>query len=81
MLRNIRSSRFAFILMLMLSSSTLLAQQLLKSSNQPTTDSRTWKLGTEVDLLPYAMGAGPSSVTMVGAFVASPHEATRPASW
>jgi hypothetical protein len=42
--------------MLMLSSNSLLAQHCLKSSTQPATDSRAWKLGTEVDVLPYAMG-------------------------
>jgi hypothetical protein len=42
--------------MLMLSSNSLLAQHCLKSSTQPATDSKAWKLGTEVDVLPYAMG-------------------------
>ena len=36
MLRNAHSFRFAFILMLMLSSNTLLAQQPVKSPDQPT---------------------------------------------
>lgn len=56
MFRNLRSSGFAFILMLMLSSNTLLAQHCLKSANQPAIDGRAWKFGSEVDVLPYAMG-------------------------
>lgn len=56
MLRNCHTLRFAFVLMLAFSSHILFAQQSLNSANDAATVSRSWKVGTEVDVLPYAMG-------------------------
>jgi hypothetical protein len=55
-LGNRRTLRFALILMLSFSSHSVFAQQSLNSANDAATESRSWKLGTEVDVLPYAMG-------------------------
>ena len=56
MLRNCHALRVALILMLTFSSHILLAQQPLHSSNDTATESESWKLGAEVDVLPYVMG-------------------------
>lgn len=56
MLRNCHTLRFALVLMLAFSSHILFAQQSLNSANDAATESRSWKVGTEVDVLPYAMG-------------------------
>jgi len=56
MLRNCHTLRLALILMLAFSSHVLFAQQSLNSANDAATGSRSWKLGTELDVLPYALG-------------------------
>jgi hypothetical protein len=55
MLRSFHITGFAFILILMFSSAALLAQHPLRLDAGPA-ESRSWKFGTEVDVLPYAMG-------------------------
>jgi hypothetical protein len=56
MFRNCHTLRVAFVMMLSFFSHILLAQQSLKSADAAEIESRSWKLGTEVDVLPYVMG-------------------------
>jgi hypothetical protein len=56
MLRNCYTLGPAFILLLTLSANSLFAQQPPQSLNESAIDQRSWKVGTEVDVLPYATG-------------------------
>ena len=56
MLRSVHVLTLALILMLTFCSHFMLAQQPPKSPNDAATNTGSWKLGTEVDVLPYVMG-------------------------